>query len=161
MATSTWTTAPALAPKPRTAVPWKSVGAGWVSFTATKGSTTTLYLASPQGQAYVIATVPRYSSVRDVRPDGRAVVLSRGGDDIVQVVDLVTGRAGRAIKADDGNARGIFGFAAEILLALGYESSGLNELRTGVVLGHGQPVGEVRARRSAVEKFLGQFPTQP
>lgn len=78
-------------------VPWRSVGAGWsaVVWRARSTAPGTLLLVSPTGARYRIASVPAETSVRDISPDGRRVVLVRFTESAatVTVVELRTGHS--------------------------------------------------------------------
>jgi hypothetical protein len=50
-----------------------------------------------------------------------------------------------AIKIDDGAERARLPVLVKALRAVGVDASVLEEFATGTVLGHGEPVGEVRA----------------
>lgn len=59
-------------------------------------------------------------------------------------IGLADGR-GIAIKTDDGNPRGLFSIAHALLTRLGMGGPQLDALAEAPVLGHGEPVGVVRA----------------
>ena len=85
---------PALAPgeKPRSAVPWDEVTAGWVVIAAAApptAVTTTLLLVSPAGTRYALGTAPDSIVVQDVSPDGRRLLLAVGSQ--ASEWDLVAG----------------------------------------------------------------------
>ncbi|MEL4358591.1 MULTISPECIES: asparaginase [unclassified Luteococcus] len=71
-------------------------------------------------------------------------LLCKGGAEGCLAIGLADGR-GIAIKADDGSARGTMAVAHALLTRLGLGSEQLDQLATAPVLGHGEPVGQVRA----------------
>lgn len=80
-------------------------------------------------------------------------LVGKAGADAVYAVGLPDGR-GVAIKISDGSPRGRAVLMATVLQVLGYESETLTRQASEPVLGHGEPVGEIVARREALESLL-------
>lgn len=83
---------------------------------------------------------------RDVTALMRAVpgLVAKDGAEAVYAMALPDGRA-LALKIDDGGGRARVPVALAALARLGVESAALGAVPLVPVLGHGQPVGEVRA----------------
>lgn len=71
-------------------------------------------------------------------------LLCKGGAEGCLAIGLADGR-GIAIKSDDGSARGSMSVAHALLTRLGLGGEQLDQLASAPVLGHGEPVGQVRA----------------
>jgi L-asparaginase II len=71
-------------------------------------------------------------------------MVAKDGAEGVYAVALADGTAA-AIKIDDGGARATMPFLVGVLREVGVSSSELDDIGHVDVLGHGQPVGEVRA----------------
>lgn len=80
------TTSPPFAAReePRSTIPWAQVGPGWTAATwsptrpAGSGAPTpaTLFLVSPSGARYAVGQVDTWTTVEDVSPDGRRILVS-------------------------------------------------------------------------------------
>jgi L-asparaginase II len=71
-------------------------------------------------------------------------LIAKDGAEGVYTAALSDGRT-VAIKIDDGAERARLPVLVKALRAVGVDASVLEEFATGTVLGHGEPVGEVRA----------------
>lgn len=72
-------------------------------------------------------------------------LVCKGGAEAVFAAGLADGR-GLALKVDDGGSRGVIPLAIAGLRAMGVELGDLERFATVPVLGHGEPVGELRVR---------------
>ncbi len=118
--------------------------------------------ASAEGPARRIADAyrahPAYPSGTGTAEEAlhRAVpgLICKGGAEGCLAIGLADG-TGIAIKSDDGSHRGQFAVAVEVLIRLGAATP---EALAGVprdqVLGHGLPVGEVRADPATLDRVL-------
>lgn len=79
-------------------------------------------------------------------------LICKGGAEGCLAIGLPDG-TGVAIKSDDGNMRGVFALAAEVLTRLGHGGEALDALALGPVLGHGDPVGVVQTRAAVLEEL--------
>ncbi|MDN5724422.1 MAG: asparaginase [Propionibacteriales bacterium] len=70
-------------------------------------------------------------------------LVCKAGAEAVHAIGLPDGR-GIALKISDGTPRARAGLAAGILMLLGYEHPTLDAHAHEPVLGHGEPVGEIR-----------------
>ncbi len=80
-------------------------------------------------------------------------LVGKAGADAVYAVGLPDGR-GVAIKISDGSARARAVLMATVLQVLGYDHETLTRQASEPVLGHGEPVGEIVARREVLESLL-------
>ena len=100
---------------------------------------------------------PEYASGhgRDDLELHRAVpgLICKGGAEACMAIGLPDGR-GIAIKVDDGGSRAVRPLAVAVLQLLGVDAPDLVRLATRPVLGHGEPVGEVRVVDGALEGLL-------
>jgi L-asparaginase II len=79
-------------------------------------------------------------------------LVTKGGAEAVQAIGLPGGR-GIALKIDDGGSRARPVLAAAVLQQLGYDHPTLTEHAAPPVLGHGEPVGEVRPARPVLSEL--------
>lgn len=79
-------------------------------------------------------------------------LVGKGGAEACLGIGLADGR-GLAIKIDDGGDRAVLPLAASVLRAM-VDAPELDDLVTSPVLGHGQPVGQVRVVPGALDEFL-------
>ena len=80
-------------------------------------------------------------------------LVGKAGADAVYAVGLPDGR-GVAIKVSDGFPRGLPVLMATVLQTLGYDNETLTRQASEPVLGHGEPVGEIVARREELASLL-------
>lgn len=80
---------------PRTAIPWKSVGTGWLAADVVRGGAPKLVLVSPAGQPYEIGSLRTNETVTAIAHDGRHVVTVTYTDGLPdpRVWDLRSGKA--------------------------------------------------------------------
>jgi L-asparaginase II len=84
------------------------------------------------------------------RPEARLMravpgLMVKAGAEAFDAFVFEDGRAG-TVKIEDGGQRARVPVTVAALVALGFEGAELDELATGVLLGGGRPVGEVRVR---------------
>jgi L-asparaginase II len=84
------------------------------------------------------------------RPEARLMravpgLMVKAGAEAFDAFAFEDGRAG-TVKIEDGGQRARVPVTVAALVALGFEGAELDELATGVLLGGGRPVGEVRVR---------------
>lgn len=108
--------------------------------------------------AQAIRAHPEYTSGsrRDEYQLHQAVpgLVTKGGAEAVQAIGLPDG-SGIAIKIEDGGSRARSVLAAGILQQLGYDHPTLTEQAAVPVLGHSEPVGEIRPVGSELRKVVG------
>ena len=118
--------------------------------------------AATEGPARRIADAyrahPEYPSGTGTAEEAlhRAVpgLICKGGAEGCLAIGLADG-TGIAIKSDDGSHRGQVAVALEVLVALGVATRAeLAGVPNDQVLGHGRPVGEVRANRAVLDPAL-------
>ncbi|MEU8207027.1 asparaginase [Streptosporangium sp. NPDC049046] len=112
-----------------------------------------LVLADPDSPERRVADAfrahPEWTS-GTTRPEARLMravpgLLVKAGAEAFDAFVFADGRSG-TVKIEDGGQRARVPVTVAALTALGFEAPGLDELATGVVLGGGRPVGEVRVR---------------
>lgn len=118
-----------------------------------------LAAASEGPEATVAAAIrnhPEWASGtrRDELALHRAVpgLIAKAGAEGVYAVGLPDGR-GVALKISDGSARPRAALMAAVLQTLGLESDTLDGQAAEAVLGHGEPVGEIRPVRALLAKL--------
>lgn len=89
---------PTNAVKTRAAVPWSSVGNGWLAANSLKNGTNALVLVSPGGQAYTITSLAMTEDVTAVSHDGRHVIVV-GRSTKPRVIDMTTGRTSATLPS--------------------------------------------------------------
>ena len=103
--------------------------------------------------AEAIRQHPEYASgtTRDELALHRAIpgLVGKAGAEAVYAVGLPDGR-GVALKITDGSPRARAVLMAAVLQRLGYDHPTLDEQVSGLVLGHGERVGEIRPVREAL-----------
>ena len=116
---------------------------------ATDGELTAIadaYRAHPE---YVSGTGREEVSLHRAVPG----LMTKGGAEGCLAIGLADGR-GIAIKIDDGNPRGIHAVASAVLRHLGFTHPLLDALATVPVLGHGEPVGQIRVHEGVVAQLF-------
>ncbi|MDA8437987.1 MAG: asparaginase, partial [Propionibacterium sp.] len=84
-------------------------------------------------------------------------LICKGGAEGCLAIGLADG-TGIAIKSDDGSHRGQFAVAVEVLIRLGAATREvLASVPEDQVLGHGLPVGEVRADPATLDRVLASL----
>lgn len=104
--------------------------------------------SSPEGRVVAACRAHPLLVAGTHRPDGQLAaslpeLFAKIGAEGVYAAALPDGRA-FAVRTEDGGSRATQVVVAEALLALGADSEVLRVQRRGVVLGRGEPVGEVR-----------------
>ncbi|GHE30620.1 asparaginase [Streptosporangium violaceochromogenes] len=105
---------------------------------------------TPERQvADAFRTHPEWTS-GTTRPEVRLMralpgLMVKTGAEAFAAFAFADGRAG-AVKIEDGGGRAQIPVVVTALRALGFEAPELDELATGVLLGGGRPVGEIRVR---------------
>ncbi|HET9128870.1 MAG TPA: asparaginase [Propionibacteriaceae bacterium] len=85
-------------------------------------------------------------------------LICKGGAEGCLAIGLADG-TGIALKSDDGSHRGQFAVAVEVLVRLGAATrEQLAAVPNDRVLGHGEPVGVVRAAAGALDEAFGTVP---
>lgn len=99
---------PATVPAGLSAVPWSSIGPGWMlaiwnPHPHAARPASYLELVSPLGAHYVLYRVPRFAQLADWSGDGQRVLLTREGSSagVVSTVDLRTGAVEHSFSVND------------------------------------------------------------
>jgi hypothetical protein len=111
-----------------TAVPWKSVGAGWVLAEHSTGTTAkpgpvTLYLVSPAGKKYALRTLSASTSLIAWSGDKTRALFELGAVSKLEQLNLQTGQASEFQLAGGGSALGYTLPTGQQILAVTYHGS--------------------------------------
>jgi L-asparaginase II len=116
---------------------------------ATTGPEAAVRSAMLEQPAYVSGTSRDELALHQAFPG----LVAKAGAEAVYAVGLPDGR-GVALKISDGSPRARAVAMAGVLQRLGLEHPTLTEQARGPVLGHGEPVGEVRPAEGALTRLL-------